>query len=135
MLFGGEPYRLDKSQRLASVPSRAHFQFLPLHPSPLTRGISSRRIARLCMRRSRYFGTALTSERLDPSFRLSHFRSIINHEFLRSKLQKLRNPIVNFPLKLAILSNIYHFIIRRKSKSFVCRRNSMMESSIFKHDE
>lgn len=43
LLFGGEPHRLDEGQRLPSVPSRAHFQFLLLHSSPLTRGISSRR--------------------------------------------------------------------------------------------
>lgn len=60
LLFGGEPHRLDEGQRgLPSVPSRAHFQFLPLHSSPLTRGISSRsfrRIARLYMQLTRYFG-------------------------------------------------------------------------------
>lgn len=52
LLFGGEPCRLDRGQRLArGIPSRARFQFLPLHPSPLTRRISPRhRIARLCMR-------------------------------------------------------------------------------------
>lgn len=44
LLFGGEPHRLDEGQRLPSIPSRAHFQFVPLHSSPLTRGISSRRL-------------------------------------------------------------------------------------------
>jgi len=43
-LFGGESHRLDKGQRLASVPLRARFQFLPFHPSLLTRRTSSRRI-------------------------------------------------------------------------------------------
>lgn len=42
LLFGGGPHRLDEGQRLPSIPSRAHFQFVPLHSSPLTRGISSR---------------------------------------------------------------------------------------------
>lgn len=45
LLFGGVPHRLDEGQRLAeSVSSRARFQFLPLHPSLLTRRISPRRI-------------------------------------------------------------------------------------------
>lgn len=109
LLFGGEPHRLDEGQKLASVPSGARFQFLPLHPSLLTRRISLRRI--IAWRDCACSGHVISvrnPDGMDALTRQLDFLIPARASTLIPEVElenSTRNFMVNLPLKLTITND------------------------------